>query len=223
MRSVASIVRSRLRLQGERIVASRYSRRLSRNPSAVFTQDYVSRFTELWEQLFAPFAGREGLRVLEIGTFEGRSLAWLLDHVATNPTSHVTVVDRFHSPLLQARFEHNLQVGGSADRVTTLSGNSSQILWGLPDASFDLVYVDGGHSAGQVLIDGVLGWRKLRSGGILLFDDYEWRQDLPIPDRPQAAIDAIVELIGLRGEVVHHDYQVAVRKLDSVETVRVLP
>lgn len=38
--------------------------------------------------------------------------------------------------------------------------------------SFDLIYVDGGHSAADVLADAILSFSLLRVGGILVFDDY---------------------------------------------------
>ena len=37
---------------------------------------------------------------------------------------------------------------------------------------FDLIYVDGGHDGATALSDGLLSYRLLRPGGLLIFDDY---------------------------------------------------
>ena len=42
------------------------------------------------------------------------------------------------------------------------------------DGLFDLVYIDGSHSAKDVLLDSLLAWRLLRPGGAMIWDDYEW-------------------------------------------------
>ena len=64
--------------------------------------------------------------------------------------------------------------------------------------SFDLVYVDGSHLAADVLQDAVLSFRLLRSGGLLIFDDYLWIDDPGAPVNSYAifkvVIDAVINL-----------------------------
>jgi predicted O-methyltransferase YrrM len=196
----------------ERLLRHVYIRRLASVPTPVYTTDYVTPFVNSWRELFAPLQGRAGLELLEVGTYEGRSLAWFLDNVATHPSARVTVIDRFLGPFIQVRYEHNLAIRPDRDKVTTLYGNSSYLWWNLPDEHFDVIYVDGGHWAGQVVVDAVMAWRKLAPGGILLFDDYEWRPDLATPDRPAAAIDAVLGLVAGEFTVLSRDYQLAIRK-----------
>lgn len=63
---------------------------------------------------------------------------------------------------------------------------------------FDLVYIDGSHEAPDVLADAVLAFRLLRTGGVMIFDDYLWAEALPggvDPIRcPKPAIDAFLNL-----------------------------
>ena len=54
-------------------------------------------------------------------------------------------------------------------RVPSLSIDNSQI----PDNSLDLVFIDGDHSYEAVSKDIPFWWNKVRSGGMLLGDDYE--------------------------------------------------
>ena len=37
---------------------------------------------------------------------------------------------------------------------------------------FDIIYIDGNHEPEYVLEDAVLSFRKLKPGGIIIFDDY---------------------------------------------------
>ena len=53
---------------------------------------------------------------------------------------------------------------------------------------FDIIYIDGNHEPEYVLEDGVLSFRKLKVGRIMIFDDYEWGG----PDLTQRGIDAFL-------------------------------
>lgn len=60
-----------------------------------FTQDWFSKNIPVWERLFAPLKGRPNLQILEIGSFEGRSACWLLEHVLTGEGAGIDCVDTF--------------------------------------------------------------------------------------------------------------------------------
>ena len=47
----------------------------------------------------------------------------------------------------------------------------------LPAASLDWVYVDGNHHFHEVFSDLILGWAKLRVGGLMIGDDLHWPYD----------------------------------------------
>lgn len=42
---------------------------------------------------------------------------------------------------------------------------------------YDIVYIDGAHDTLNVLSDALLGWGLLREGGLMIFDDYDWKDD----------------------------------------------
>lgn len=211
----ARLARSEIRTKTRRIQGQLWRWRLRNCHSPVYTTDYVSPFIDEWQLIFEPYLGLPSLRYLEVGTFEGRSLHWFLDFVLTDSNARAIVIDRFQRAATQARYEHNLALRHDRSKVTTLYGNSSSLWWDLPDDYYDLIYIDGGHWAGQVLIDAVMAWRKLAPEGILLFDDYEWRPDLALADRPRAAIDAFLELVTSQYTIVSSGYQLAIRKIET--------
>jgi predicted O-methyltransferase YrrM len=186
---------------------------LAQRPTAHdYSADYVSPQTEVWSRLFRGLEGAPGIRILEVGSYEGRSAVWFLNNVLTHPSSELVCVDLFSGPTVELRFDHNIRVSGAGQKVAKLKGWSGDILSDLPSSSFDVVYIDGSHAAADVMLDAMQGWRLLKAGGILLFDDYLWEPRLPAFKRPQMAIDLFLDMARERLEIVHKDYQVAVRK-----------
>lgn len=195
-----------------RIANRRIRKALSGTTEPSYTTDYVSGFVEDWTRALAPIAGRPGVRMLEIGSFEGRSAAWFLEHVLTDESSELVCVDIFWRPGLEARFDHNIGLADRHGRVRKRKGVSADVLATLEPASFDAIYVDGGHDAATALLDAFLAWRLLKPGGILMFDDYLWELERPVSQRPQLAIDLFREALGDALEVLHTGYQVIGRK-----------
>ena len=186
-----------------------------------FTQDWFTAHIESLETILRPLEGRAA-RMLEIGSFEGLSTCYFLWRLSD---LELTCVDTFEGSTglpsggrdgLEAAFDHNVDLV-DASRVRKLRGDSRRLLLDLADqqARFDLVYVDGSHRGLDVLVDAALSWPLLEIGGLVVFDDYRWALlgDDPLL-RPGPAIDAFAGLVSAHGEVVFHDRQVALRKLD---------
>lgn len=178
-----------------------------------FTQDWFGHKIPQWQATLKKFKGRSGLRYLEVGVFEGRSLLWMLDNVLTDATATAVAVDVFTLDYRQ-RLEHNLAVGGAVERVRIIEGRGELVMKTLENDSFDVIYLDGGHAAWTVFQQAALAWLLLKDDGLLIFDDYQWRQgEFPKDLRPELAIDAFVASFDQQLEVLYtgtHD--VIVRK-----------
>jgi len=186
------------------------------------TFDYVTPHTEAWQNDLAHLKGKPGIRGLEVGCFEGQSACWWLDNILTHPTSGLTCVDQFATPMdtillrfYERHFDHNIAASGSSHRVTKLVGLSQVVLRSLPPAQFDFAYVDGSHKVGDVLQDAVLVWTLLRPGGTAIFDDYNLVDDVSVGLQarvPARALDAFVYILGAGATVVRRDWQLVLRK-----------
>ena len=179
-----------------------------------FTADYVSPHLAVWSRVLGPHAQRT-TRMLEIGAYEGRSTVWFLANVLAQAESELTCVDIFSEARWELRFDHNVQISGAAAKVQKLKGRSGDLLPGLPANHYDVIYVDGSHEAGDVLLDALLCWPLLKPDGILIFDDYLWMPGLPPSQRPQLAIDLFLHWTAGRYELLHQEYQLIIRKHDS--------
>ncbi|ASQ87045.1 class I SAM-dependent methyltransferase [Mycobacterium intracellulare] len=144
------------------------------------------------------FNRNESIRILEIGSWEGRSTLFLLTYFTE---AHLTAVDTWAGSdehqgtaatelrTLEDRFDQNL--ASCATRLTKRKGSSRHVLPQLldEDQKFDLIYVDGSHFADDVLTDGIIAWRLLQPSGLMIFDDLTWNYYPRKRDNPAWAID----------------------------------
>ena len=72
-----------------------------------------------------------------------------------------------------------------------IKGVSGEVLRTL-DGVYDLIYIDGNHSAATVLEDMVLSFRLLRTGGVMICDDYTGGWGKNHLHFPKLAIDSFV-------------------------------
>jgi len=178
-----------------------------------FTKDYTTPYVPFWEAHLGVFRGRPDVHFLEVGSFEGRTALWYLDHLLTDPSSTMTCVDIFEDTGYEPRFDHNREVSGHAHRWTKLKGRSQDILPTLAGNRYDAVYVDGGHTAALAYSDAEMCWPMLKPGGVMSFDDYEWRLHRPVENRPQQGIDRFLHEHRDELEILHKAYTVMAKRV----------
>ena len=178
----------------------------------VFTTTWFDTVQPVWEK-FVP--ALDATRVLEVGSYEGASACYLIRKLAAKAALEIHCVDtwagsvefegadidmeavegRFHrnTALCIARSVFPVRLEIHKDRSDACL---ARLLTEKQKGYFDLVYIDGSHQASDTLSDAVLGFHLLRPGGIMVFDDYLWREG---PDgrnnpaqTPKMAIDAFI-------------------------------
>lgn len=169
-----------------------------------FTTDWFSMNIPHWETLFEVYKDKPNLRFLEIGCFEGRATVWLLENILTDPTSKITVIDTFkgsweHKNMqgiqtLEDRFKANIEP--YKDKVDILKGKSEEFFPSADRNYFDFIYIDGSHNAIDVLRDGMSSWDMLKTGGLMIFDDFNWGEEYAPEQRPFFAIKGFLLTLG---------------------------
>lgn len=188
-----------------------------------FSCDWTTSRIPLWLELFEDVRDRP-LRVLEIGSWEGRSALFFLNYL---PKCRLTCVDTFGGsaehheddyfaalvPHAERRFDAN--VAPFASRVEKLKGASGTILpqLGVAGRRFDIAYVDGSHHAVDVYSDTALTWSLMAPSGVLILDDYGWELMHSERERPKLGIDAFLATIGGQYRTLHCVYQMVIEKL----------
>jgi predicted O-methyltransferase YrrM len=185
-----------------------------------FTTDWNSEFFQTWADQLAPLR-HQPIRMLEIGSWEGRSATFFLEFFASGL---LTCIDTFagspehalvgaQADLLEQRFDRNLS--GYGKRVEKIKSRSAPALDRLVETgrTFDLIYIDGSHACEDVAVDSALSWKLLGPDGFLIWDDYLWGQGkVPWQQRPQLAIESFLKMHAGELAVEHLGFQVIVRR-----------
>jgi len=176
------------------------------------------------------------LRGLEIGSWEGMSSTFLLRRF---PALQLTCVDTWHGSdehegaerarESERRFRANTREFG--DRVTAWKGSSLSYFAETEDLNgrdghdaFDLIYVDGSHFVDDVLTDAILSFERLRVGGIIIFDDYQWRDYPELRSNPAVALNAFFRLKSFHLEILAVGHQIIARRIrPSLRTINPRP
>lgn len=157
-------------------------------------------------------------QALELGTWMGESAEWALQNIFTHPDARYTCVDTF-----EGSAEHHLagidcsliesdareRLAPFGNRVVITKAYSNKHGW---TGQYDFIYVDAAHDAMNVLRDAVLHFERLKVGGIMIFDDYEWKVYPDEIDRPKLAVDAFLSCYARKMEIIGLGWQMALKK-----------
>ncbi|HDL5374719.1 TPA: class I SAM-dependent methyltransferase, partial [Mannheimia haemolytica] len=158
----------------------------------IFNSDW---FTHNVPSLASIFEYVKPRRILEIGSFEGRSSVFFIEE-ALKYQSQVEIhcIDSWEGGAehqgvwdmgeIEQRFIHNVTLAQQKFQNVVLykhRGYSHQKMIELLANGyinyFDYIYIDGSHEAPDVLFDALLAHRLVRKGGVISFDDYLWSPD----------------------------------------------
>ncbi len=200
--------------------------------SLTVSHDWFTRHIPFWLSVFSEYglANKDELLVLEIGSWEGLSSYFILDKL---PNARLTCVDPW-----SGSYEH--KIGGLAtveevknsemlfdlnlekyqDRLLKYKGSSLLFFTEpFPPKLFNLIYVDGSHHCDDVMIDLIKCFEMLAPRGIMIMDDYFWRE-LPIAgENPAAAINAFLRLKKGQYKIIRIYYQLIIEKIVLNEVV----
>lgn len=189
-----------------------------------FTQDWFSHNIQGIKSIIPNFPAKKSF--LEIGSFEGRSTCWFLEN-ALDDDGTIICIDTFtgsqeHAEMgmdftpVKDRFKANInEVKKPAQEVGIMDMQSHIGISKLmsDQRMFDFIYVDGSHSAPDVITDACMAFHLLKSGGVMLFDDYLWSLEKPLLYSPKVAVDAFTMLFKDRMSILMIGYQLAIKKI----------
>lgn len=204
-----------------------------------FTNDWFDRTAKSFWSVLIPRLRPK--KILEIGSFEGRSTCWLIENMLRVEGSEIHCVDTWEGGVehrlgdarvadmsdVEKRFFKNtkIQIGRVQPSPSLIihKGLSAEQLpklivsGGL--SSFDLIYIDGSHQTADVILDAVLSFKLCRVGGVLIFDDYLWGnadQKIDFLMTPKFGIDCFINTHSQKVRILQAPlYQIYAQKISE--------
>lgn len=175
-----------------------------------FTGDWFATNIPKWVYIFKKcnLKTNKPIQILEIGSHEGMSALFLLDLF---PNSNITCIDTWEKYSTEGLFDKHLK--SYFRRIKKYRIDSFSFLSNHKRKDYyDLVYVDGSHFADDVLFDAIFGFRLLKKNGVLIFDDYLWKNYSKTLNNPAAAINLFLKLKSSSIKIIYVGYQIAIQK-----------
>jgi caffeoyl-CoA O-methyltransferase len=120
------------------------------------------RFLSLLSHLLRP------RRVLEIGTFCGYATLCLAEGLAVDGQLHTIEID----PEREARIRRYVAAAGLTEQIRLYIGAALDVLPGLVDEVWDLVFIDADKRNNDAYFEAVID--QVRPGGLLIVDNVLW-------------------------------------------------
>ena len=203
------------------------------NKDQKYTEKWFDGMIPMWEQIFTQAIAPIGIKnVLEIGCYEGRATSFVCEKFLQKGTNY-DVIDTFGGSLeergmentaerfkedkdfIYHNFKHNISF--YPDINFNINRGYSQYL--LPELEkkgkkYDFIYIDASHRADDTFIDAYYAHKMLNSRGLLIFDDFGWKDpDQPHKvNSPQLGVEVFFTMYGDLYDIIVKGYQVVAIK-----------
>lgn len=136
-------------------------------------------YGKLYEEIIE--SAQEGATIVELGSFKGRSTSYLLE-LANKSGKQLSIyaVDHFQGSEEHAKIDYFSIFKNNMDNLEfkypyiTIQKNSVEASKEFADKSIDFMMIDASHDYDNVKRD-ILCWMpKIKAGGMLAGDDYDW-------------------------------------------------
>jgi hypothetical protein len=127
------------------------------------------------------------INYLEIGVFTGEHIVNMSKSYCKHPDSKIYCVDpwidydeysEYKGKIgkIYDQFVENMNKANLWNKIDVRRDFSHNVIPKFEDNFFDIVFIDGNHETEFVYKDGVMSFPKVKSGGTMIFDDYDWVQ-----------------------------------------------
>lgn len=166
---------------------------------------FINRNQSTWSTFLYDRYRGIATNLLQIGVFEGMDLVWCLQHLLTHPHSRALAIDpwmatrKIDSEEMERVHDRAVENISAYSTVNFKRGTSQTILPELirhpvnilgkdiEKGEWDLIIIDGDHTADAVYDDAVNAYELAAPGAWLVFDDV--RNRIPKKDHVQAGLN----------------------------------
>ena len=209
------------------------------NKEYKYTDDWFSHNIPTWDRLLDQHLNvnkRVINDVLEIGCYEGKATTYLADKWLKEGTNY-DVVDTFGGSAVESGMEHVVDKLKTDDFIYHNFVNNisyhQDIKWNIHRGTsqvtlpilygegkfYDFIYIDASHQSDDTFVDAYYAHKMLRGGGIMIFDDFGWKdpENDHVNHSPAFGISVFVELYSDWYNLLFQGYQVGLYKKTQAE------
>ena len=183
-----------------------------------FNEYWFDNLSPLWESIFNHYKNQNPNfkinKALEIGCYEGRATIWLANNNILESGCDYDIIDTFGGSEVETGMENTMEIfKDKPDFIyknfthnisfhkdinwNIMRGMSNKILSTLDlTPKYDFIYIDASHQSDDTFVDGYYAHKMLKSGGLLIFDDYKWGDpnNKDLNHSPKLGIDVFCNL-----------------------------
>ena len=178
-----------------------------------FTYNWFGSNPQIWFYVFKKLnIFNKKSNILEIGTFEGRSAAFFYKHLNINKFITVDLMEK--NSIEYKNFENNSKKFANCKFYNLKSDIFFKEI--KLEQEFDIVYIDGSHFYKDVLNDAISSHNILKTGGIIIFDDFLYTRQTRRFNRPEFmnVIGGILYFLNQKKlKIIYVGHQVIVQKI----------
>ena len=191
---------------------------LIEEPEYKFASDWFSSSINNFENNLLPLKDNIN-KILEIGSYEGRSSVWFLNNIMNNEHSRLYCIDPFFATgNYKENFLHNINISYNNTKINIIENTAllglSQLI--VTKKQFNIIYINSSHYSKDVNQYLVLSWNLITINGLLILDDSlftEVKENIDSKLLPQDTIEHFLSTISNQYEVIHKDYQLLIKKI----------
>lgn len=182
-----------------------------------FSNDWFTNNLPIWIYIFKT-KSLNLKKILEIGSFEGMSLVFLLSHFQN---ASIDCVETFegsdeHNTInfleVKKNFDFNMKFYQKRFHLYHMS--SDKFFIQNKNKLYDLIYIDGSHFGYQVYKDAINSFDILNIGGLLVFDDFLKKYYKKKNENVIGGVCNFIKMFNNKIKVIFVGYQIFIKKID---------
>lgn len=144
-----------------------------------YTNSWFDRNINISMNILKNLSGDRDIKILEVGTHEGKSAIWMLENLCIHPDSRLTSIDSYtlDDPSVNLNtyenFLYNIDLCTEKKKFNQILGNSKDIMPKLVEENkkYDIIYIDSTTDIELVFTDITNADKLIGNSGIILMDD----------------------------------------------------
>ena len=170
-----------------------------------------------FETYLKKYTGQK-INCLIVGAYTGDYSCWLLNNLCTNHFSRVFSLDNWIDPVIENKFNTNIESTNKIDYHVKLNMNLTKGLVRLEKIKyviFDIIIINTKNEDKDIISNSIIAWNLLNENGIMIFDNYRdtYEEEEFIP---KISINSFIIMYKEQYNRLTSNYQLIIEKKSNI-------